>query len=704
MKRLLEVLKALGQAIPILAAATLLLVALLLAAVVDPTADRIPLSYPLLVLATLSGTLLLAASVAVRAIRLVGEARRALPGARLAARLALLFALLTLPSLAVLYAFSLRFILNSIDAWYDVGTESALNDALELTRLELGRQREAAQQRLVQIDATLSASEDSLDALRRQYALTEVALLGANLEVRRFAAADPLKFAPTLPGDALRLAAEQGPASELDATQTRALMRRVVDGDSGWLWISYPTAAQVVARAANVEEQYQRYRRLVFLRNNLKLSFVVVLSLVVVLVGLLAVLAGFGLARRMVAPIARLVVGTQAVAQGHLQTTIATSGAGELGGLMQSFNQMIEQLRATQSRELELRASLADEREFLATVLDRLPNAVLSFDERAQLTRFNQAASSLLAVDLRLGLGQGIWALNEQDAALAPLCDALAQYAERRTRGHRAEVRLTRADLVQNLLIEANPLGSATANPGFVVAIEDQSMVERNVRESAWGEVARRLAHEIKNPLTPIQLAAERLRFKLSPKLSGAEHELLDRSASTVVAQVEHLRRMVDAFADYARAARPSFSDVDLRALVEESVRLYGPAAAHVDLRISGPPQLRLYADAGRLRQVLANLIKNAQEAIGAHPGQVEIELRSEAARVVLAVSDSGPGWPEALGDRLFEPYATTKTRGTGLGLAIVRRIVGEHAGVVTADHGPLGGARVTIVLPTRAD
>ena len=378
----------------------------------------------------------------------------------------------------------------------------------------------------------------------------------------------------------------------------------------------------------------------------------------------------------------------------------AVASRDELGLLTRSFNSMTVQLaeaRATAERNQE---ALAHAKAYLESILANLSAGVLAFDAELRLRSANPSASEILGLDCGPLIERPLEAWAECDASLAPLAREIAaafganageweQQTERETGGG-----------TQVLLLRGTRLPEP-AETGYVVVFDDVTHLLQAQRDAAWAEVARRLAHEIKNPLTPIQLSAERMQFKLAPKLEQSDAEMLTRSTETIVNQVTALKHMVDAFSQYARTPEPTLRDVDLNGLVREVLRLYESLAPYIRLELARElPAVR--GDPAQLRQVIHNLLQNAQDAMADMPDP-SIVIRSEKAepgKIRFSVTDNGTGFPENLMKRAFEPYVTTKPRGTGLGLVIVKKIVEEHGGEISIANVAPHGARVSLVFP----
>lgn len=417
---------------------------------------------------------------------------------------------------------------------------------------------------------------------------------------------------------------------------------------------------------------------------------------------LVVVLAALGIARRVVAPIGRLAAATRAVGAGRFDTPLPVPSDDELGFLVASFAQMTHELESTSASAQEGARENEQQRAWLEAVLERLSAGVLGFDRGGRLRVANRAAETILGVNLARHVGHDLDALGREHPELAPFIDPLARHLSENQREWREEVAIDLAPGGRTLMLRGTALPDQA---GFVAVFDDLTVLNRAQRDAAWGEVARRLAHEVKNPLTPIQLAAERLRRRFLGRLPPDEGELIERATHTIVTQVEALKTMVNAFGDYARPPQVTTRPIALHALIGEVLDLYenDQRLALTRQFVAGEPVVR--GDAVRLRQALHNLIKNALEAIG-DTRKPQIRVSTSIARaddgdwIELCVADNGPGLPADFDERWFEPYASSKARGTGLGLAVVKKIAEEHGGRVRAENDAHGGAMLTLRLP----
>jgi nitrogen fixation/metabolism regulation signal transduction histidine kinase len=643
-------------------------------------------------------------------LRLVHQVRDGRAGARLTARLVIVFAILAVTPVVVVYHFSLKFLHEGIDSWFDLRIETALDDALELGRTALGiRMREHLKQTQL-LAAELAELRGpgiptAVDNARRLSGATELTLLGPRGQILATSSDEPTSVVPNRPSETTLLQAKQaGSYIGLDPVGNEGLFIRVVvalpgfdAGDEGLLLQAlFPVPERMNTLADGVETAYAKYRELAYLRTPLKASFTLTLSLVLMLTLLTALWAAFFSARRMVAPLRDLAEGTRAVADGDLETRVPRAGDDELGFLLESFNDMTRRLKLSRDETRTSQREVEAQRAYLEAVLARLSTGVMTLDEEGRVFTCNTAAADILAVSRDTLVGRPLGEAAERTPALAPFVEA-AQSAVRDSES-RHELSLERGRSPRILTLSGAPLQSSA---GHVLVFDDITTLVQAQREAAWSEVARRLAHEIKNPLTPIQLSAERVRHKYLARMEGDERETLDRLTRTIVHQVEAMKSMVNAFSEYARSPRMQARPLDLNDLVRDVAELYKDDAGAERIEVlAGEPLARVAADPDRLRQVLHNLIKNALEADSGTRVSVRTATSADGTAVELEVRDNGPGFPQELVPRIFEPYVTSKARGSGLGLAIVKKIAEEHGGSVSAGNVPDGGARVVVSLP----
>jgi len=478
--------------------------------------------------------------------------------------------------------------------------------------------------------------------------------------------------------------------------------------DSLILQSIYPVAERLGALADTVQAAYQQFGEKDYLRRPLKASFILTLTVVLLLSLLAAWYGAIFTAQRLVQPIQDLVQGTRAVAQGDLDTRLPLTSHDEMGFLVHSFNDMIKRLRRAREDQRLAQLAAETERANLAVILARLSTGVISLEQDWRVRTANRAAGMILGEDIEARVGTALASVGQEPQSLArQFAEACQQRFDDGAAEWREQFTFQAGSGRRILMCACTPLpGEGEAPGGYVLVFDDITVMLQAQREAAWGEVARRLAHEIKNPLTPIRLSAERMRHKLLPAMTDPKDaQMLERGTETIVQQVETMKEMVNAFSEYARAPQLEMTPVGLNRLVTEVSDLYRAQGAIRGVRLDvglDPAIDTVVADPGRLRQLLNNLLTNAVEALeGQADGSIYVttrrELRGETAVARLTVADNGPGFQRELIGQVFDPYVTTKVKGTGLGLAIVRKIVEEHGGQIEADNRAEGGARVRI-------
>ena len=668
-----------------------------------------------LLAAVLTGLLVLAVLVVVNIVKLVRRYRRQAAGSRLTARIVVLFALISLLPVGVVYYFSLGFLLRGIDSWFDVELGRAMQDALVLNQASLDlNQRllgKITEQLLAGIeDRSATAIALSLNDLRRRAGAIELTVYGTAGQVLGTANEDPTQLVPSSAEREIQqsvragtnyVGLENGPADEL-------VVRTLVQDPKGrdmLMQAVFPTSARITELSMRLEAAYNRYTELAYLRQSLKLSFSLTLSLVLLFGLMAALIAAFHTARRLVAPIADIARATRSIAEGDYEQRIALpKHDDELTFLVSSFNAMARRIASARDAAARSKKDVETQRNYLETILGRLSSGVVALDEQLKLRTANPAARSILSLSFEENAGPTLEALEREQPWLTPWVETVRRQSAA-GQSWRAEVVMERGETRQTLMCRGTPLPLPDSSKReHVVVFDDITSLIAAQRNAAWAEVARRLAHEIKNPLTPIQLSAERLRHKLLPKADEADARVIERSTSTIVQQVEAMKAMVNDFSDYARAPKLQAAPLVLDTLVQEVLDLYHSAGTPALKIALGAPGIEVRGDPLRLRQVIHNLIKNAQEALDGRPaGSIRVSTRlndqEEPPFLELRVADNGPGFEAHLLDRLFEPYVTTKAKGTGLGLAIVQKIIEEHGGMIEAVNTG-EGALIRVRIP----
>ena len=702
---------------PALAAITLLAAALLLANDAAGGSDRLSAWYPWVLTASVLALVALIVAIAQRLLRLRRELKSRVAGARLTRRVLVMLIFLAMPPVLVVYGFALSFLDSTIDTWFNVRMESAMDDALEIGRVYLDERLRTAQEACVALAADITAApnddvQSKLDAFIDSHAALQVTVFDANQSVVATTSSDPQFVTPTFPDStALLHVQSSGQFAAAEPIGSRLALHivlplsRSAPGEQRLLQAFYPVPNSIQPLTNGVEQASFDFQRLKYLRGSLKLTFTIVLTFVLLLSALFAVLAAFGTARRLTAPIARLAAATRAVGAGRYDMPLPIRRDDELGFLLASFDQMQRELELASSRVRHSADETENQRAYLKALLERLSAGVLGLDRSGVLRTANHAAETILDAPLSRYLGQHLSVVRQQYPLLAPLIDPVLKHVREGVREWREEVVIERSERIVLTLRGAELSQMPGSDSGVVVVIDDLTLLNRAQRDAAWAEVARRLAHEVKNPLTPIQLAAERLRRRFIGRLQPEETEILDRATHTIISQVEALKTLVNSFGDYARPPQIDARALSLHSLLGEVLDLY-----ENDQRIqltrrfdAADPIVRV--DAGRLRQLLHNLLKNSIEAIGdtrkPHIEVTTCDIVENAQKwIELTIADNGPGLPEGFDERWYEPYTTSKAKGTGLGLAVAKKIAEEHGGSIRAEDRAGGGAVFTLRLP----
>ncbi len=685
----------------------------------------------------------LVAVIVVAGVRMLWRVSRGRFGSRLLLKLAAIFALVGILPGVLIYAVSYQFVSRSIESWFDVKVEGALNAGLNLGRgtidtivADLATKTRLAAERLG--ESASSAELLSLERLREQLSAREVSVVGSAGQTLLATASVTSGLMPErIPLQMLRQARTQRVVSQaegLDEETTpqgaNARVRAValipssnvtLGEQERFLVVTQPIARALAANALAVTSAYGEYQQRALARSGLRKMYIGTLTLALVLAVFGALLLAIALSNQLAQPLLLLAEGVAQVARGDFSSKAVFRSHDELGGLTRSFAQMTEQL--SEARELVHKSVVQVEgaRANLQTILDNLTAGVIVFDRSGVIDTVNPGATRILRLPLSAYRGCRLDEVAGLDGFAQVVWQRFELHAESPEAGERDhwqdsfELQIGGSGGRERDSITLLVRGAAMPQGARLMVFDDITELVSAQRVEAWSEVARRLAHEIKNPLTPIQLSAERLQLKLAPKLDGQDQSMLERSVTTIVNQVQAMKTLVNEFRDYARLPASTLDALDVNALVREVLLLYG--AAQESHRLSAElaePLPEIVGDGTQLRQVIHNLVQNALDAV-AEQADGRVRIVTEAARnesgavraVRLIVVDNGPGFSEKVLKRAFEPYVTTKKKGTGLGLAVVKKIADEHGaririanlGTTAADAsaGSARGAQVSL-------
>ncbi len=675
---------------------------------------------PWIVLFNVIGVFALIVMLARRLWLLVRDYRNHVPGSRLTARTVTTFGALVVAPLLIVYFSSVGFLNRGIDSWFRIEVKHGLKDALVLSRSALDLRVQDESRRATLLARSLAGRglmqiQTRLDQARRSDSALELVLYGANDRILAASLRDPLAEVSLIPPtDLVRRVSERRTYVELEPQSDGRFIIRIgvplgessSGSDDRYLMAVYPVPPQLSALSDAVQRSYSQYGNLTALREPLKYSFILTLTLVLLLAMLAAIHGAILSAQRLAQPVQDLIAGTRAVGKGDFDTRLQLPSRDEMGFLVHSFNDMTKRLRRAHDEATRSQEAVERERERLAIILARLSTGVLAIDRNLTVRMANEAAGTILGTDLSAATGRALPDLSAGNERLGQFVAALAVRFARGREEWREQIDLGKSGRTFTLMCACTALPGESGDMGYVIVFDDITALLSAQRDAAWGEVARRLAHEIKNPLTPIQLSAERLRRRLLGTLAAPEAEILERSTHTIVQQVESMQQMVNAFSEYARAPEMRISRFGLNELVTEVADLYRSQDPRVAIDLELDESLTaIEADRSRVRQILNNLVTNALEALEGNPSPrltiaTRLEGRAEGAFALVTVCDNGPGFQQDQLGRIFDPYVTSKPKGTGLGLAIVKKIVEEHGGRIDADNRPEGGARIRVALP----
>jgi nitrogen fixation/metabolism regulation signal transduction histidine kinase len=671
-------------------------------------------NYTLLVVLNLTLVVVLMALVAYQLWRLRRNLKAGVFGSRLAARLVLLFALVAVLPGALLYGVSIQFLGKSIESWFDVRVDRALEGGLNLGRNALEYLLKETSNKATQLALTIEENErgglaSSLNRASEQAGIYEAALFSSTGGVLAVGGISGSMATPEPPPpQALQRARVQKTFAVIEEAADQVLLRVVVPVNSSdpngalrVLQVVEPVPKQLQEDAKKVQAGYRDYQEISYSRVALKRLYAMTLTLTL----LLALFSALGLAvvlsEQFSQPLGLLAEGTRAVAQGDFSRRHPVQSKDELGVLTESFNTMTAQLAEAKQKGEESHRAVETTSAYLESILANLSAGVLAFDNAFRLRTANPSAAVILQQPLADLIDVPLADWGRRMPALDTFASLVAEgFRTGRDGQWQRQAQLAVSNHTRALLMRGSGLPGEPA-PGCVVVFDDVTELADAQRDAAWAEVARRLAHEIKNPLTPIQLSAERLAVKLSGKLDAPDEEALLRGTQTIVAQVAAMKHMVDDFAIYARQPRPGrMQPVDINALLLDVLGLYENLRPHVSLKLVDDNPI-IQGEPTRLRQVFHNLLQNAVDAQADSPTPAyDIAVEIRGSELALSIGDRGSGFPKDMIRRAFEPYVTTKAKGTGLGLAIVKKIVEEHHGRVTVENRPQNGALVTLYFP----
>ena len=654
--------------------------------------------------------------------RLIRQLKNRVIGSRMTIRIVILFSLLSVTPVLIVYYFSLDFLHRGIDSWFDLRIEQALDDSLELSRLALDVRMRELLNTTEKIAEELSDTNDAelpshIDQIRDRINADELTLLTRKGAIVVSSSEDMKSLVPNTPEETILLQLIQNNSYiGIDLIENKGLVIRAVvnvpmigiGSTEKIIQALFPMSERMNQLSANVQTSFIEYKELSYLREQLKFSFIIILTLVLLFSVFSAVWAAFYSARTLAAPIKDLAQGTRAIAKGNYNTKLPVPSNDELGFLVASFNDMTDKISQARDTAKNSQKESESQQIYLETILSRLSSGVIVFNKDGKIEKSNISAAQILQIEVTILNQKNIDDLINNFSKLKSFFECISNNINEKTNDWREQIILSKKTGNQILLINGTVLTSSdNSKIRHIVVFDEITALIQGQRDAAWSEVARRLAHEIKNPLTPIKLAAERLRSKYLSSLDANNVETLDRMTNTIIQQVETMKDMVNDFSDYARPAEFKEEEIEIINLLQEGVDLFSNMnygnKIEMDIKTNLP---KIHGDEKKLRRVLNNVLANAVDAnsIGDH-NLLKISAKTvnieDNEIIEIRVIDSGPGIDPLVENNLLEPYITTKEKGTGLGLAIVKKIIDEHSGTFWLENNKEeDGACAVIRLP----
>jgi len=642
------------------------------------------------------------------------QLRTRVAGSRFTIRLLTGFLILTLIPVIIVTYFSLSFIGDRIDSYFDANIETALEDSIELSAqsLELGQQQNLL--KLQTVANLMSEVKDwrlpyFLEKQRQWLNAHELVLLNEKKVIVAASIATSEQLIPHFPAKELfeSLRYKEGYyqlepiGNDRNFSRVAVKLRKLEDDSFVILTALIPLNDYVDILTDSVESARNEYKLFNRQREIIKRSFRFVLLVILIVTVLFSVWAAFVFSRRLTRPVRTLVEGTMAVASGDLNKKLPVSDRDDFSVLARSFNNMTSRLYdARREREIS-QQQVQSQHDYLNAIMEHITSSVVTLDADYVIRQINSASEQILGISRQV-IGKTFKETCHANKELIPLFESISPLLQQSSKAWQRDITLHKSTGQKQILICKGDVLITNAKPkGYVLVIDEVTELIQAEYDAAWGEVARRLAHEIKNPLTPIQLSAERLAHKLTPVLDDDSAAFVKRMTSTISNQVNNMQGMVNAFSEYARVPALNFQQAQLNDLLIEIAELYRVNPKNVELKLKMSELPKVALDTNRFRQLLVNLVKNALEALPDNgKGSVTLSSKQEDSNIILTISDNGQGIAEDLLPQLFEPYVTNKAKGTGLGLAIVKKIVEEHSGTIIAQNNNSGGASFVIKLP----
>ena len=651
--------------------------------------------------------------------KLLQSVRKEITGSKLTLRLVIAFGMMVLIPVSIVYLVSVNFLTKSIESWFDVRVESALEGGLTLGQKTIDILIDDIELKGKSIAYAISNQsyekrENILIDLREKFSISRAVLYKTDGSISALSQSNPNINSSTLDLEDIQRV-KSGYFGRIEETEDKNLIlkafipvfynEKIQKSDltvaEEILVLSQPVPESISNIAISVESVFEEYQQLRYSRNSLKIIYTLTLTIVLMLAILTSVAISFVISRRFTRPLSLLSEATNQIAKGNYKKIIPEIGKDELGTLVRSFNTMTYQLDTATKNSKKNRKRLEDARAFLDATLTNLATAIVVIDKKNKIKLYNKSAANLLGFKasnmVDENLTDAIKDLKKFDAVIRFIDEA--QEKNNKTLYSTKEISIGLQNEEKTLILKLSSLLESSGK-SYILVLEDISTIAKAQRQIAWGEIARRLAHEIKNPLTPIQLSAERVQNRIVNKLNKTDKDLLNKSTSIIIKQVDALKLMVNEFAEYARSPKIVRKKIDIIELLDEISYLYSDQ--HFEIKKNYPKNRRsIKIDENKFRQVLINIFDNSKAALkNVKNPKVSITLKFDRDLIRLKFEDNGIGIPKEIIDKIYEPYVTSKKAGTGLGLAIVYKIIEEHSGIIEIKNTKPSGVCIIITLP----
>jgi nitrogen fixation/metabolism regulation signal transduction histidine kinase len=651
--------------------------------------------------------------------KLLQSVRKEITGSKLTLRLVIAFGLMVLIPVSIVYLVSVNFLTKSIESWFDVRVESALEGGLNLGQKTIDILIDDIELKGKSIAYAIANKpyekrEDILIDLREKFSISSAVLYKNDGSISAISESNPTIRTTTISLEDIRRV-QNGYFGRIEETKNKNLLikafipifyndkNQTIDliGSEEILMLSQPVPESISNMAISVESVFEEYQQLRYSRNSLKIIYTLTLTIVLMLAILTSVAISFVLSRRLTRPLSLLSEATNQIAKGNYKKIIPEVGKDELGILVKSFNSMTYQLDTATKNSKKNRKRLEEARAFLDATLTNLVTSIVVIDKNINIKLYNKSAAKLLNFKLSNMAGENLKNAIKDMQKFQKVINFIEEslVKKNKTTDISKEIVIGSQEDQKTLILKLSALRESSG-VSYILVLEDISTVAKAQRQIAWSEIARRLAHEIKNPLTPIQLSAERVQNKFINKLNETDKELLNKSTNTIIKQVDALKLMVNEFAEYSRTPRVERKSINIAELIDEISYLYSDQ--NIEIKKNYPKKIKeIKIDENKFRQVFINIFDNTRAATEKIKNpKIIITIKYSKDLIMLKFEDNGIGIPTEIIDKIYEPYVTSKKTGTGLGLAIVNKIIEEHSGDIEIKNTKPKGVCILITLP----